>query len=182
MFLSDLTIKEYLNKGFIHILPEVKDEDIRPVGVRIHISNKLLIPHPNQIIDPTKDIDIKYDEVIIPEQGYHLKPNEFVLSASKETFRTCNEIVAFLDGRSTIARIGLTIHCTSFIFDGIHDEERVVVFEIKNFSPYTVVLKPFIAVGMLSFILLSDPINQVSQSQYKGQLNVLPPNLKDQFK
>jgi len=85
-----------------------------------------------------------------------------------------------LDGRSTVARLGLSVHCTSQIIDGNFDEPRTVVLEIKNNGNFNIVLRPMMAVAMISFSELSTPIEQKSQSQYKGQNSVAPPNLKQQ--
>lgn len=182
MLLSDITIKKYLERGSIQVIPNVISSDIRPVGIRVHLSEKILVPLRGQVIDPTGSDDIMYDEYVLTNEGYRLEPNEFVLGSTREIIKLDDNILALLDGRSTMARIGMAIHCSSFFIDGIHDQPRSIVLEIKNFSPYTIILRPYMAIGMLSFILLTDRINQAAQMQYSGQIGVMAPNLKNQYK
>jgi len=181
MLLSDNTLKDYMSKGLIDIKPPVKDRNIRPVGIRIHLGGKILVPKPDQIIDPTSDQEVGYKEHYLDDNDYILSSNEFVLGATMEQINVDKNIVAILDGRSTMARLGLAIHCSSFVVDGIHGDPRAIVLEIKNFSPYSILLKRFMAVGMLSFMLLTDNVQQDVQTQYSGQVDVLAPNLKNQF-
>jgi dCTP deaminase len=178
MILSDVTIKEFIDSGRIIILPEFDPTDIRPAGIRLHLGEDILIPAENQIIDISSDIEVKYEATKIPPEGYVLKSNMFILGSTYESIMTPRDIVCHLEGRSTIARLGLSIHCTSGIIDGNHDEPRSIVLEIKNTGPFHMILKPRIALAMLLFSQLTHPILQKSQSQYKGQSTVLPPNLK----
>ena len=68
------------------------------------------------------------------------------------------------------------------IADGNFEEPGSVVLEMKNLSPMTLVLKPGLAVGMLTFSQIDEEIEQGVQFQYKGQKSVLPPDLKKQLK
>lgn len=95
-------------------------------------------------------------------------------------FRSPRNIVCHLEGRSTVARVGLAIHCTSGIIDGNFDEPRSIVLEIKNQGPFEIVLRYKTALAMLSFTQLTSEIEQNAQKQYQGQAGVAPPNLKNQ--
>jgi dCTP deaminase len=182
MILSDITILEYIKNGKITILPDFDLKDVRPVGIRLHLGDELLIPEADQIIDLSGGDDVKHRKIIIPEGGYIIKPGEFILATTRERFQVPRDIVCHVDGRSTIARFGLSIHCTSQIVDGNFDEVRSIVLEMKNISPYNLLIKPRLAIAMLTFTKLSTPISQQSQSQYRGQTGVMPPNLKVQKK
>lgn len=178
MIFSDKTIKEYIQQGKILILPEFDFTNIRPVGIRLHLGKELLIPAENQIIDLEGKYEIRHKKISLTEKGYTLKPGDFVLGTTLEKFQVQRDIVCHIDGRSTIARLGLAIHCTSSIADGNFDEPRTVVLEIKNNGPHALILKPKIAVAMLTFTKLTSPIEQNSQNQYRGQDGVRPPKLK----
>ena len=178
MILSDVTIKEFIDSGKLKILPKFDPSDIRPAGIRLHLGEDILIPLANQVIDISADVEVKYEATKVPVEGYLLKPNMFILGSTYESIMTPRDIVCHLEGRSTIARLGLSIHCTSGIIDGNHDEPRSIVLEIKNTGPFDMILKPRVALAMLLFSELTHPISQKSQSQYKGQNTVLPPNLK----
>jgi dCTP deaminase len=178
MILSDVTVKEYIASGKIKIYPEADYADIRPTGIRLHLSKNILIPIKNQVIDLSTNTDIKlFDTDQIPEEGFLLKPGMFILGATRESIMTPNDIVGYIEGRSTIARLGIAIHCTSGVIDSNYDEPRSIVLEIKNQGPFDLILKPGIALGMLLFSELTHPIEQPSQSQYQGQSTVSPPNL-----
>lgn len=176
--LSDTTIKEYVGTGKIKVTPDLNERDIRPIGLRLHINGGLLIPVENQTVDLENPTDIAYREEDISEEGFVLRPNAFVLASTHEKIQVDPDISCRLDGRSTIARLGVIIHCTSATIDGNHDEPRSIVLEIKNLGVFNVVLRPKMPIGMLVFSQLTEPIAQKSQSQYRNQSSVEPPNLK----
>ena len=180
MILSDTTIAELIASGQIIILPEFDAKNIRPAGVRLHLGKELLVPKPGQTIDLGGSEDMHYEKVSLNENGYLLKPEEFVLGTTYEKFQVPRDIICHIDGRSTLARLGLSIHCTSQVVDGNFDEPKTVVLEIKNISPTILVLRANIAIAMITFSRLSSPIAQASQRQYRGQDGVTPPNLKVQ--
>lgn len=177
MILSDKTILEYINSGKIIILPEFNIANIRPAGVRMHLGKELLVPKKNLTVNFEKEDQELFEKIEIPEQGFVLKPDEFVLASTYEKFQVPRNIVCHIEGRSTVARLGLAIHCTSGIVDGNFEEPRTVVLEIKNISPFNLILKYMLAVAMVSFSELTTNITQASQKQYKGQSGVVAPNL-----
>jgi dCTP deaminase len=122
MLLSDKTIKNYINNGSIKILPEFDPADIRPAGIRLHLGSQLLIPIDGQKVDLQADEDIEFDRRMIPPEGFILQPGQFVLGSTFEKFQVPRNIVCHVEGRSTIARVGLSIHCTSGIIDGNFEE------------------------------------------------------------
>ena len=177
MFLADKTIKEYIANGKIIVTPTVKESDIRPTGIRLHLDNEILIPKPDQLIDFERPNEVIYDSADISKSTYCLKKGDFILCSTKEKFQTSKDLVCILDGRSTTARLGLTIHCTAFTFDNNYDELRTIVLEISNKGPFDILIKDGIPVGLLLFAKLTDEIEQESQKQYANQTKVMPPNL-----
>lgn len=182
MILSDKTIKDYIQNGSIKIFPEFHMSNIRPAGIRLHLGSELLIPIKGQTIDLNGTEEIKFDRVNIIDNGYKIMPGEFVLGSTFEQFQVPRNLVCHIDGRSTVARIGLAIHCTSGIIDGNFEEARSVVLEMTNHGPFTIVLRYKAALTMLSFNQLTSDIEQKTQKQYQGQSTVLPPNFKHQKK
>lgn len=176
MYLSDISIQEYLHNGLIEVTPKLKKKDIRPAGIRIHLSNKILIPHPGYL-DLSKPGKLEYSTVDLTKDEFILKPNDFILASSVEKIKVAKNIITFLDGRSTIARLGITIHITAGVVDGNHSEARAITLEIKNLGVHSIRLRENDPVGLVMFALLTSDINQPSQSQYAGQEGVLPPNL-----
>lgn len=178
MILADKTIRDYLASGKINIFPEFNLSDIRPTGIRLHLGSELLIPIENQIVDLESNEDVKFDRISIVSDSFTLKPGQFILGATCEKIKVPRNIVCHVDGRSTVARIGLAIHCTSSIIDGNFEEARTIVLEMKNQGPFDIVLRYKTALAMLSFTQLSTDIEQAVQKQYKGQDGVVAPNLK----
>lgn len=180
MIFSDRTIKDLISKGSIQIFPEFDPANIRPAGIRLHLGKELLIPRKGQMVDLDSDEEVHFTKQLISDEGFILRPNEFVLGSTYERFQVPRNVVCHVDGRSTVARIGLAIHCTSGIIDGNFEEARTIVLEMKNQGPFDLVLRYRMAIAMLSFNQLTTEIEQSAQKQYKGQQGVLPPNLKQQ--
>ena len=178
MILSDKTIEKYIDSGKIKITPEFNKNDIRLAGVRLHLDENILLPIKNQTVDLENPRDIKFKKIKIDKKGYILKPNDFILASTNEKIKVPANILCRLDGRSTIARLGLIIHCTSNIIDGNHNESRSIVLEIKNLGVFNVILRKKMPLGMLTFNQLTTPVKQKSQSQYKNQTSVKAPNIK----
>jgi dCTP deaminase len=178
MMFSDRTIKDFLDAGKIRIFPEFDLVNIRPAGIRLHLGNELLIPQKRQQIDLDGNEEGCFTRKAISPEGFILRPNEFVLGSTYERFQVPRNVVCHVDGRSTIARIGLAIHCTSGVIDGNFEEARSIVLEIKNQGPFDIVLRFKMALVMLSFDQLTTDIEQSAQKQYQGQEGVVPPNLK----
>ena len=141
MILSDTTIQEFIHDGKITIFPKFDLADIRPAGIRLHLGTELLIPSEGKIVDLLAEEEVPFEKIPIPEEGFLLKPNQFVLASTYEKFQVPRSIICHIDGRSTVARVGLSIHCTSGIIDGNFEEARTVVLEIKNQGPFEIVIK-----------------------------------------
>lgn len=182
MILSDKTIKDYIQLGKIKIFPDFNLADVRPAGIRLHLGSELLIPIEGQTVDLNSNEDIKFERINLLKNGFILKPGQFILGSTLEKFQVPRNIVCHVDGRSTVARIGLAIHCTSGIIDGNFEEARTIVLEMKNQGPFDIVLRHKAAVAMLSFTQLSTDIEQATQKQYSGQEGVVAPNLRLQKK
>ncbi len=177
MFLSHQSIEEYIDGGKIIVQPEFDKKNIRPVGIRIHLAKDILIPVPGQTVEINAPQDLKYTEVDLAEEEFYLEPDQFVLGATYEAVQTAPDIVAILDGRSTVARLGITTHITASIADGSFEAPRCVVLEIKNVGNFRVRLQYKDPIALMVFAELKHPVTQRLQSQYAHD-KVTPPNLK----
>lgn len=178
MILSDQTIERYVKEERIRILPALDLSNIRPAGIRVHLGRDLLIPPSQGVLDIDSSEDLEYRKINIDDENYVLQRDSFALGATAESIFADRGLVCHLEGRSTIARLGLMVHCTSGIIDGIHEEPRAIVLELKNIGTFDLRLRSGLAIGMLVFSELSSPIRQRAQRQYEGQSSVAPPNLK----
>jgi dCTP deaminase len=176
MILSDKTIRSYIECGKIIVLPELNPNDIRPVGIRLHLGEDILVPAEHQKLIIDGNIDMQFTPISIAEKEFILQPGQFILGCSYERVKVPRDIVCHVEGRSTVARIGLAIHCTSGIIDGNFEEARTIVFEMKNQGPFDIVLRHKAALAMLIFTTLTTEIEQRPQKQYEGQVGVVAPN------
>lgn len=178
MFLSHQSIENCINNGQIKIGPDFDKKNIRPVGVRVHLGKILLIPEDNQIVDLTEPNDLKYKKIDISQDEFYLEPDGFVLGSTFETFQTATNILTILDGRSTVARLGLTTHITASIIDGTFEIPHSATLEIKNVGNFRIRLKFKDPIAMILFAELKDNVTQKLQSQYRSVPDkVAPPNL-----
>jgi dCTP deaminase len=178
MFLSHKTIEKLIDEKSIIIEPDFDKKNIRPLGVRIHLAKEILVSEEGQTVSLTESNDLKYKEIDLTKEEFYLEPNQFILGATYEAIQTPKDILAILDGRSTVARLGLTTHITASIADGTFEQPHVVVLEIKNVGNFRVRLKYKDPIAMMVFAKMTEPVEQKIQSQYgAGQRKVMPPNL-----
>ncbi|WHX50775.1 dCTP deaminase [Paenibacillus woosongensis] len=178
MILADVDILKLIRSKEL-IVTEFREQNLRPNGIRVHLSNEVITYASDQVVDLRNSVEVSTIKLQIDEdQGYILKPNEFILMATKEQILTPKNIIGYLEGRSTIARLGLSIHCTSGVIDNMYGEKRSIVLEIKNTGPLSVRLYPNAPIGMLMFHQLTNDVQQAAQSQYKNQDSVQGPNLR----
>lgn len=181
MFLSHQTIERYIQEKKIVIGPEYNPNNLRPVGIRLHLADTVLIPEPNQVVDLTEPTELRYTQVNLTAQSFYLEPNGFILGSTYEIIQTAPTILAMLDGRSTLARLGLAIHTTAAIIDGTFGQPHAPTLEIKNVGNFSIRLRYKDPIAMLLFAELQEPVTQPLQSQYGSTPHkVMPPNL--QFK
>lgn len=128
MFLNDQQITTFANQGmldpFAHY--KVKEENgkpiisygLQPYGYDIRLSEiDLTILYPNQTIDPKKGQDINTDFAEFHDNKYGIyfviPPYGYALGVSYEKFTMPNNISAIVAGKSTYARCGLLVNCTT---------------------------------------------------------------------
>ncbi|HBB64986.1 MAG: deoxycytidine triphosphate deaminase, dCTP deaminase [candidate division WS6 bacterium GW2011_GWC1_33_20] len=172
MYLSNKTIKEYIESGKIKVTGDIQIESI---GISMHLGNELLIPRPYQVIDSKNPIEIEYLKYNLEQAPYVLKPNEFVLGSTKEIVFTDKDIITMIDGRSTYARLGMSIHISAMVLDGLPFNEESSVLEIKNMGNFNILLHQFERVGTYVFAQLSTSIEGKKESPYINQNGVTPP-------
>ena len=178
MILSDTAIAELLAKGDIELRPTVDQGQLRPVGIRVHLARDLLVPVPGQLVDLARPTALKYEKVDIRERNYVLEPGGFILGSTVEQVRTRPQILCLLEGRSTIARLGLTIHNTASVLDGTYMGWLTPVLEIANHGNFRVSLAEGMPIGMLCFQhLAGESSRQAYHGQYRDQSATTPPNL-----
>ena len=143
--LSDKTIKEYLKEGKIGIEPIKDEKQIQPSSVDLRLGDEFkvfkVIRKP--YIDPKDEEDIaSYMESTTVEEGeaFIIHPNEFALATTLEYVKLPDDLVARVEGRSSMGRLGVTMHVTAgFIDPGF---EGKITLEISNIGAMPFALYP----------------------------------------
>jgi dCTP deaminase len=174
MVLSDRTIKEQLLAGRIVIDPFDPD-DIQPSSVDLHLGDRFQVFRNSRYpyIDPSMEQDGLMELVDATEQEpFVLHPGEFVLGATIERIGLPNDIVARLEGKSSLGRLGLLIHSTAGYVDP--GWEGTLTLELSNVANLPIVLTPGMAIGQISFSQMTTPVDRPYGSaglgsRYQGQ-------------
>ena len=157
MILSDRSIREELASGRIVIEP-LDDSCIQPSSVDLHIDRyfRVFLNHTMGSIDVKKDmeeltelVEIKDDDVFI------LHPGEFVLGSTSERVALPDDLVARLEGKSSLGRLGLLIHSTAGFVDAGWNGH--LTLELSNVANLPITLYPGMKIGQISFVQLSEP-------------------------
>jgi dCTP deaminase len=182
MRLSDRDIERYLAEGKIGITPAPDADMISGVSVDIRLGNKFRVfqAHAAPYIDlsgPRAQVDaalnsVMSDEIYIPDdQVFILHPSELALGVTQESVRLPADIVGWLDGRSSLARLGLMVHVTAHRIDPGWSGN--IVLEFYNSGKLPLALRPHMKIGALNFELMTTPAdrpyNTRADAKYRQQ-------------
>lgn len=134
MKLSDKDISAALKSGRIVIEPEPNASKIKGISVDLRLDNRFRVfnDHTAPFIDlsgPSEEVQTLLDkvmgnEIVIEEnQAFFLHPGELALASTLESITVPDDLVGWLDGRSSLARLGLMVHVTAH---RIEDRKSVV--------------------------------------------------------
>jgi dCTP deaminase len=171
--LTDKEILAEIENGNITIDP-FDQSKIAPAAYYFTLGRYLLLPNPNQRINPTGGDDPTYTKVDLQENSYIIKPNEFLLGQTHELITLGNSIGMFLDGRTTLARLGLTVHKTaSFIHPG--HSKSIITLEFKNNGNHEIELVNGMDIGKGIFFKSVNPssIAYKDMGIYSSQTEVM---------
>jgi dCTP deaminase len=174
MVLSDRTIREELAKGRIVIDP-LDEGCIQPASVDVHLDRRLLVFRNSRraFIDVRQDMSDLTDMVEIDQKDpFILHPGEFVLASTSEHIELPDDLVARLEGKSSLGRIGLLIHSTAGYVDP--GWKGHLTLELSNVANLPVTLYYGMKIGQLSYLRLSSPVENLYGSaalgsKYQGQ-------------
>lgn len=158
--LSDKTIKEYLEEGKIVIDPLKDEQQIQPSSVDMRLGDEFkvfkVIRKP--YIDPKDEEDIAeyMESSTFPEgEAFIIHPNEFALATTQEYVKVPDDLVARVEGRSSMGRLGVTMHVTAgYVDPGF---EGRITLEISNIGAMPVALYPGQRVCQLVFETMTTP-------------------------
>lgn len=163
MILSDKTLKEKIASGELVIEP-IDVNALQPASIDCRLGDHFLIVerHDTEIITLESEIkyrEIKSDTIIIP-------PNSFLLGTTQEYIKLPNNITAFVEGRSSIGRIGLFIQNAGWVDPGF---EGRITLQLFNANSIPIKLQAGRRVGQLVFCEMDQPAENPYHGKYQGQ-------------
>lgn len=172
--LSDKDIKQYIKEKKI-IIENLDMNNIGPCSIDFRLGNKFRIFKNTNIthIDIKQGLDEKYMEIVEKQdnESFVVHPGELILAITKEKLKMPDDLVATLDGRSSLGRIGLVVHSTANSFDP--GFEGYPTLEICNISKVPVAIWPNHKICRFTFTKLSSPselpYNKKPNAKYHNQ-------------
>ena len=152
--LSDRTIKTLLAEGRIVVEP-LGEGCIQPASVDVHLDKHILVFRNSRrpYIDVREDLSDLTEMEEIGDQPFMLHPGEFVLGSTLESIEIPDDLVARLEGKSSLGRIGLLIHSTAGYVDP--GWKGHLTLELSNVANLPITLYHGMKIGQLSFLQLS---------------------------
>ena len=163
MILSDRTIRDMIVEKTLKIMP-LSEEQIQPASVDIRLGNTFSIVDdtPSGII--TLDSEIKYKTITADK--YLILPGQFVLATTMEFFELPDDLTAFVEGRSSLGRMGLFIQNAGWVDPGFKGE---ITLELFNANRCAIELTAGRRVGQLVFAKMDRAAQDPYNGKYQGQ-------------
>ncbi|MCU1401168.1 MAG: deoxycytidine triphosphate deaminase [Acidimicrobiales bacterium] len=187
MILSDRTLRDEIAAGRIIIDP-LDDNCIQPSSIDVKVGNlfRVFRNHTAAVIDVKMDLEDLTELVTIPEDGvFMLHPGEFVLGSTLERIGVPNNLVARIEGKSSLGRLGLLIHSTAGFIDAGFDGH--ITLELSNVASLPITIYPKMKIGQVSFVQMTTPADNpygsgARGSKYQGQRGPTPSRYFENFR
>jgi dCTP deaminase len=186
MILSDVSIRAAIETSRI-LLDPFDPAMVQPSSVDVRVDRyfRVFENHRYPFIDPkAPQPDLTTPVETSVDTPFMLHPGEFVLGSTLEVVRLAEDIVARLEGKSSLGRLGLLIHSTAgFVDPGF---EGHLTLELSNVSTLPIAIYPGMKIGQLSFYELSTPAENPygsteAGSKYHGQRGPTPSRIHEDF-
>ena len=178
MVLSDVSIRRLLEEDRIGIDPY--DESLmQPSSLDVRVDRYFRVFRNSRYpyIDVKQEQEELTELVEVDDEPFILHPGEFVLGSTLERVRLPDDLVARLEGKSSLGRLGLLIHSTAGFIDPGWDGH--VTLELSNVANLPITIYRGMKIGQLSFVQLSEPAetpygSEALGSKYQGQRGPTP--------
>ena len=170
MVLSDVELKKLIEDGYLP--PGLR---VGPSSVDLTLSDSFswLDPQKNKIVlgEP-----VRYQH--LQSGTYVLEPKHFVLASTAEFIRVPDNMAAYVEGRSSIGRLGLQVQNASFIDGGFYGK---ITLELENQSHVPIELNAGIRICQIVFFKMTTRAENPYQGKYNGQDRATPSRLEEDF-
>ncbi len=163
MILSDRTILKMIEDGTLSIAP-IGQEQIQPASVDIRLGDTFGIVEDSSTGMITLESEIRYKT--LKTDTYILLPGQFVLATTMEYVSLPNNLTAFVEGRSSLGRMGLFIQNAGWVDPGFQGE---ITLELFNANRCAIELKAGRRVGQLVFAEMDCEALTPYKGKYQGQ-------------
>lgn len=163
MIISDQTLRDLINEGTIVCAP-IDEKSIQPASIDCRLGNHFLVLEENQMDIINLDDEIKYRE--ITSDTITIPPKSFLLATTQEYLEIPDNIVAFVEGRSSIGRIGLFIQNAGLIDPGFKGR---ITLELYNASSLPIKLQAGKRMCQIVFSYLDKAAAKPYNGKYQGQ-------------
>ena len=179
MVLSDRDIKIALEEGRIKIDPAPDlDKQLGSISIDFRLGNTFMVfehsrhsfidpRHPSSIGDAMRTYHVEDDEAFI------MQPGDFALASTIESLELPDDLLGRLEGRSSIARLGITVHSTAAVFEP--GWIGTATMELSNLGRMPVALYPGMRICAFSFQQLTSPVTTRYRdkvgNKYAGQID-----------
>jgi dCTP deaminase len=155
MILSDGDILRRLDEGDLVVEPiDDPDLQIQPASIDLRLGREFLEFQRTNIscIHPTKEEEVdEYvtETVVDPDDEFVLHPGDFVLGTTKERVEIPPDLLAHVQGRSSLGRLAIVIHATAGVIDPGYTGQ--ITLELSNLGTAPVALTPDMRISQLIF-------------------------------
>ncbi len=177
--LSDRTIREEIDQGRIVVDP-FDPGLVQPSSIDVRVDRSFRVFHNGRYpyIDVRQPMDDLTEKVEIEgDAPFILHPGEFVLGQTLERVTLPNDLVARLEGKSSLGRLGLLIHSTAgFVDSGFSGN---LTLELSNVANLPITIYYGMPIGQISFMRMDGPVDRPygsgeTGSKYQGQAEPTP--------
>ena len=164
---ADVTLLDMLKDGLVQNESWVtlyNNNQIQPASLDIRLGNTFAVVEDshNNIITMTEEIKYK----TIKTDKYILMPGQFVLATTMEYFKLPKNITAFVEGRSSLGRMGLFIQNAGWVDPGFEGE---ITLELFNANRCAIELQAGRRIGQMVFATMTDTPHNTYNGKYQGQ-------------
>jgi dCTP deaminase len=180
-------MREALAAGRIVVDP-FDERYVQPASLDLRLDRlfRVFRNHTAPVIDVKLDLEDLTELITVPEDGvFMLHPGEFVLGSTFERIGVGDDLVARVEGKSSLGRLGLLIHSTAGFVDPGFDGH--ITLELSNVANLPITLYPGMKIGQISFMAMTTAADRpygsgALGSKYQGQRGPTPSRYFENFR
>lgn len=168
MILNDKELKALIEVDDSPLVYPVSNNGIQPASVDVRLGDSFLKPGTSVLYRNSDNynafnMSVEYEKY---SGEYIINPHEFILATTVEYLRLPNNLTAFVEGRSSIGRMGLFVQNAGWVDPGF---EGQITLELFNASEVPILLKPFTRVAQLVFCKIGEDCKVPYNGKYQSQ-------------